>query len=343
MKFLDRAKVYVSSGDGGAGCVSFRREKFIPRGGPDGGDGGCGGDVVVECVASLNTLIDYRYRQHFRAGNGRPGMGRGCSGARGADAVLRVPEGTQIFAENETILLADLTRAGDRVVLARGGNGGYGNRRFKSSRDRAPRRANSGLAGQDFSIWLRLKSIADVGIVGLPNAGKSTLFNSFAGTTSRIGAYPFTTLHPVLGVLYEDIARRFTVVDIPGIIKDAHKGAGLGHRFLGHVERCRLLVHLVDAQQEDPLAIYRQLRGELEAYGRGIADKPEIIVLSKTDLVSAEMVRSHAGHLYEVCRMPPVLPLSAHSGEGMANFLGSVQKRLREQEDCVRRRESATA
>ena len=331
MKFLDRAKVHVSSGSGGAGCVSFRREKFIPMGGPDGGDGGRGGDVVVECVASLNTLIDYRYRQHFRAGGGRPGMGRGRSGARGADVVLQVPEGTQVFAEDETTLLADLTRAGERVLLARGGNGGHGNRRFKSSRERAPRRANPGLAGQEFSVWLRLKSIADVGLIGLPNAGKSTLFSTLGKARSRIGAYPFTTLHPVLGVLEAGLAERSVAVDIPGIIKDAHKGAGLGHRFLGHVERCRLLAHLVDGTRRDPAAAWRQLRDELRAYGRGVADKPEMTLLTKIDLLSAAALRDRVRRLEQACQ-GPVLAVSAHSGAGMEAFLRALRAPAPERE-----------
>ena len=320
MKFLDRAKVHVSSGGGGAGCVSFRREKFIPRGGPDGGDGGRGGDVIVECVAALNTLIDYRYRQHFRAGNGRPGMGRGRSGARGADVVLRVPQGTQIFTEDESTVLADLTRIGERVVLARGGNGGHGNRRFKSSREQSPRRANPGLAGWEFSIWLRLKSIADVGLIGLPNAGKSSLFGALGEAKSKIGAHPFTTLHPVLGVLNTSLSERSVAVDIPGIIEGAHKGAGLGHRFLGHVERCRLLVHLVDGAHTGPAAAYRRLRAELHAYGRGVADRPEIVLLSKIDLLSAETMRTRVQSLEHVCQ-GPVFPVSVHSGAGMEAFL----------------------
>lgn len=341
MKFLDRAKILVSSGAGGDGSVSFRREKYVPRGGPDGGDGGRGGNVVVMCVDSLNTLIDYRYCQHFRAGNGRQGMGRGRSGARGTDVVVRVPVGTQIFAEDEATLLADFTRAGESAILARGGNGGYGNRRFKSSRNRAPRRANRGLAGQEFSVWLRLKSIADVGIIGFPNAGKSTFFNTCVGASSKVGAYPFTTLHPVLGVLEYTTADRFIAVDIPGFIAGAHKGAGLGHRFLGHVERCQLLVHLLDSQQEEPAMVYRQLRDELEAYGSGLADKPEIIVLSKTDLVSAEVVRKHLQSVIEVSQVQRVISLSAHSGEGMENFMDELQETLRLRGRGMRERESA--
>ena len=328
MKFLDRAKVLVASGGGGAGCVSFRREKFIPKGGPDGGDGGRGGDVIVECVAALNTLIDYRYRQHFRAGRGNPGMGRGRSGARGADVVLRVPQGTQIFAEDETTLLADLTRIGERVVLAHGGNGGHGNRRFRSSRQQAPRRANPGLAGREFPIWLRLKSIADVGLVGLPNAGKSSLFGALGEAKSKVGAHPFTTLHPVLGVLNASLSERSIAVDIPGIIEGAHKGAGLGHRFLGHVERCRLLAHLVDGARDDPVAAYRCLRDELRAYGGGVADRAEMVLLSKIDLLSTPTMRARVRSLEEECQ-GAVFPVSVHSGAGMKAFLQGLYANLR--------------
>ena len=329
MKFLDRAKVHVSSGAGGAGCVSFRREKFVPFGGPDGGDGGMGGDVIVECVDSLNTLIDYRYQQHFCAGNGRAGSGRGRTGARGKDIVLKVPEGTQLFAEDENTLLADLTRVGERVTIARGGNGGYGNSRFKSSKDRAPRRANPGLSGQEFSVWLRLKSIADIGIVGLPNAGKSTLFSALGSGRSKVGAYPFTTLHPVLGTVRASLDERFVAVDIPGIIEGAHKGEGLGHRFLGHTERCRLLLHLVDGECKNVVEHYWKLRGELQAYGRGVAEKSELIVITKTDLLNADNVRKSIESLECVCASPPVLSLSVHSGEGMDIFSEELQKRLR--------------
>ena len=324
MKFLDRAKIHVSSGKGGGGCVSFRREKFVPLGGPDGGDGGRGGDVVVECVDSLNTLIDYRYRQHFRAGVGGNGMGRGRSGARGRDVVLRVPEGTQVFAEDETTLLADLTRIGARVILARGGNGGHGNRRFKSARRQAPRHANPGKDGQEFSVWLRLKSIADVGLIGLPNAGKSTLFGKLGTANSKIGAYPFTTLHPVLGVMRSNLSERRIAVDIPGLIEGAHQGAGLGHRFLGHVERCRLLAHLVDAAAADVSDNYRILRAELDAYGRGLADKSELLVLTKIDLLPQTEIDARRRRLEEASGKP-VFSLSARAGTGMEEFLRALE------------------
>src|SRR5499427_8512665 len=249
MKFLDQAKVYIRSGNGGAGCVSFRREKFIEFGGPDGGDGGRGGDVIAQCVDGLNTLIDYRYQQHFKAKTGGHGMGKNRSGAAGADIVLKVPKGTQIFDEDNETLLADLTEIGDRAILAKGGNGGFGNAHFKTSTNRAPRRANPGLAGEERTIWLRLKLIADAGLVGLPNAGKSTFLASVSAAKPKIADYPFTTLHPHLGVVSVD-DREFVLADIPGLIAGAHEGAGLGDRFLGHVERCRVLLHLVDGTCE---------------------------------------------------------------------------------------------
>jgi len=272
MKFLDEAKVYIRSGDGGAGAVSFRREKFIEFGGPDGGDGGRGGDVWAECVDGLNTLIDYRYQQHFKARTGTHGMGRNMAGGKGADVTLKVPVGTQIFDEDKETLIADLTHPGERVLLARGGNGGFGNAHFKSSTNQAPRRANPGLEGMERWIWLRLKLIADAGLVGLPNAGKSTFLAAVSSARPKIADYPFTTLHPGLGVVRVD-GREFVLADIPGLIEGAHEGVGLGDRFLGHVERCRVLLHLVDGTQEDPAEAYRVVRGELEAYGAGLDEK----------------------------------------------------------------------
>ena len=287
MKFLDQAKVYVRSGDGGAGCVSFRREKFIEFGGPDGGDGGRGGDVIVECVKGLNTLIDFRYQQHFKAKVGMHGMGKNRAGGRGADAVLRVPAGTQVFDEDGETLLADIRREGERVRLARGGNGGFGNAHFATSTNRAPRRANPGEAGQERTLILRLKLIADAGLVGLPNAGKSTLLASVSAAKPKIADYPFTTLHPGLGVVRVD-GRDFVLADIPGLIQGAHQGLGLGDRFLGHIERCRVLLHLVDATGANAAADYRTIRRELAAYGAGLGDKAEIVALSKVDAVDDE-------------------------------------------------------
>src|SRR6187549_2881032 len=280
MKFLDEAKVYIASGAGGNGCVSFRREKFIEFGGPNGGDGGSGGDVVVEAVTGLNTLIDYRYQQHFKAQRGGNGMGKDRTGGRGADAVLKVPVGTQVLEEDGETLLADLTDVGQRVVIAQGGNGGFGNAHFKTSTNRAPRHANPGQPGEERTIRLRLKLIADAGLVGLPNAGKSTFLAAVSAAKPKIADYPFTTLHPQLGVFAVD-GREFVMADIPGLIEGAHEGAGLGDRFLGHVERCRALLHLVDGTCEHAGKAYKTVRAELEAYDQGLADKTEIVALNK--------------------------------------------------------------
>jgi GTP-binding protein len=288
MKFLDEAKVYIRSGDGGNGCVSFRREKFIEFGGPNGGDGGRGGDVIVEAVGGLNTLIDYRYQQHFTAQNGRPGMGKDRHGANGKDILMKVPAGTQIYEEDGETLLADLEKVGERVVLAKGGNGGFGNAYFKSSTNRAPRRANPGLPGEERTIRLRLKLIADAGIVGLPNAGKSTFLAAVSAAKPKIADYPFTTLHPQLGVVRVD-NRELVLADIPGLIENAHEGAGLGDRFLGHVERCRVLLHLVDGTDEHAGEAYKTVRHELDAYGHGLAGKPEIVALNKTDALTPRL------------------------------------------------------
>src|ERR1700758_1808857 len=290
MKFLDEAKIYIRSGDGGNGCVSFRREKFIEFGGPNGGDGGKGGDVMAEAVHGLNTLIDYRYQQHFKAKNGRAGMGKDRHGANGGDIVLKVPAGTQIYEEDGETLLADLTRVGERVTLARGGNGGFGNAHFKSSTNRAPRHANPGQAGEERAIRLRLKLIADAGIVGLPNAGKSTFLAAVSAAKPKIADYPFTTLNPQLGVASID-GRELVLADIPGLIAGAHEGAGLGDRFLGHIERCRVLLHLVDGTGEHAGKAYKTVREELVAYGHGLAEKPEIVALNKTDAMSAEAMK----------------------------------------------------
>ncbi|MFC3690650.1 GTPase ObgE [Chenggangzhangella methanolivorans] len=319
MKFLDQAKVYVRSGDGGAGCVSFRREKFIEFGGPNGGDGGRGGDVVVECVAGLNTLIDYRFKQHFKAQTGVHGMGKNRTGANGADAVLKVPVGTQIFDEDEETLLADLTEVGQSIVLAKGGNGGFGNAYFKTSTNQAPRRANPGLPGDERWIWLRLKLIADAGLVGLPNAGKSTFLAAVSAAKPKIADYPFTTLEPNLGVVGVD-GREFVMADIPGLIEGAHEGVGLGDRFLGHVERCRVLLHLVDGTCEHAGQAYKVVRGELEAYGGGLSDKPEIVALSKADSLSPELRKEQLARLKRAAKKTPVV-LSALSGEDVPETL----------------------
>jgi GTPase len=336
MKFLDQAKVYIRSGDGGAGCLSFRREKFIEFGGPDGGDGGRGGDVVAACVDGLNTLIDYRYQQHFKAKTGGHGMGKNRSGAAGADAVLKVPKGTQIFDEDNETLLADLTEIGERAVLARGGNGGFGNAHFKSSTNRAPRRANPGLPGEERTIWLRLKLIADAGLVGLPNAGKSTFLASVSAARPKIADYPFTTLHPQLGVVAID-GREFVLADIPGLIEGAHEGAGLGDRFLGHVERCRVLLHLVDGTCDHAGKAYRTVRNELVAYGHGLTEKREVVALNKADALTPEELKLQKARLQRAAKMTPLV-LSAATQNGVPEVLRAL---LRVIDAATDRREEA--
>ena len=322
MKFLDQAKVYIRSGDGGAGSMSFRREKFIEFGGPDGGDGGRGGDVWVEAVDGLNTLIDYRYQQHFRAKTGVHGMGRNMTGAKGADVTLKVPAGTQVYEEDNETLIADLTVVGQRVRLAEGGNGGFGNQHFKTSTNQAPRRANPGLPGQEMTIWLRLKLIADAGLVGLPNAGKSTYLATVTAAKPKIADYPFTTLHPGLGVARID-GREFVLADIPGLIEGAHEGVGIGDRFLGHVERTRVLLHLVSAQEESAGKAYKTVRAELEAYGNGLADKPEIVALSQVDTLDAATRKKKVASLKRASGRAPIL-LSAVTREGVEETLRAL-------------------
>jgi GTP-binding protein len=348
MKFLDSARVYVRSGDGGAGCVSFRREKFIEFGGPDGGDGGRGGDVVVECAAGLNTLIDFRYQQHFKARTGMHGMGKKRAGGRGADAVLKVPVGTQVFDEESGAMLADLEREGERVVVARGGNGGFGNAHFATSTNQAPRRANPGQEGIERTLVLRLKLIADAGLVGLPNAGKSTFLAAVSAAKPKIADYPFTTLHPGLGVVRID-GRDFVLADIPGLIEGAHEGHGLGDRFLGHLERCSALVHLVDATGANAGADYRAIRRELAAYGEGLGDKTEIVALSKVDAVDDETLTKQAERLKRAMRGfgPPVaegekrarpIMLSAVARTGVTETLRATMAAIE-----AKRAEDATA
>jgi GTPase len=326
MKFLDQAKIYVASGNGGAGCVSFRREKFIEFGGPDGGDGGKGGDVWVECVDNLNTLIDYRYRQHFRAQHGRGGMGKNRAGASGADVVIKVPPGTEVLTEDQATSLASLLRAGDRTRIARGGNGGFGNAHFKSATNQAPRRANPGEPGEELTVWLRLKLIADAGIIGLPNAGKSTFLAAVSAAKPKIAGYPFTTLYPNLGVV-ETPSLNFVLADIPGLIEGAHGGAGLGTRFLGHVERCRVLLHLVDVTDADIASAYRTVRAELKAYGAGLARKREIVALSKCDALDEATLAAKVAELKAVSRKKPLL-LSAVSGRGMNEARATLAREL---------------
>jgi GTP-binding protein len=327
MKFLDQCKIYIRSGDGGAGAVSFRREKFIEYGGPDGGDGGRGGDVWVEAVEGLNTLIDYRYHQHFKAKTGVHGMGRNRSGANGADVVLKVPVGTEVLEEDKETLIADLTELGARVRLAEGGNGGFGNTHFKGPVNQAPRRANPGLEGQEKWIWLRLKLIADVGLVGLPNAGKSTLLAAVSAATPKIADYPFTTLTPNLGVVDLSRDRRFVIADVPGLIEGASEGLGLGVRFLGHLERTAVLIHLLDATQDDPAEAWRTIRGELQAYGEGLEAKPELVALNKIDALDLETRAAKAKALSGAIGAKPYL-ISGVSGEGVQALLTAAHKRI---------------
>lgn len=327
MKFLDQAKIFVRSGDGGAGSVSFRREKFIEFGGPDGGDGGKGGDVWFECVEGLNTLIDYRYQQHFRAATGGHGMGRNRAGANGDDVVLKVPPGTQVLAEDQETLLADLTEPGQKKMLLKGGNGGFGNAHFKSATNQAPRRANPGQLGEEMWIWLRLKLIADAGLVGLPNAGKSTFLATVTSAKPKIADYPFTTLHPNLGVVRAGDGE-FVLADIPGLIEGASEGAGLGTRFLGHVERTRVLLHLVDATSEDVAGDYRTVRRELKAYGADLPAKKEIVALSKCDALDSAAIEEKAEQLRKAARKKPLI-LSAVSGLGVDEALHALAREIR--------------
>ena len=328
MKFLDEAKVYVRSGDGGAGCVAFRREKFIEFGGPNGGDGGRGGDVWVECVDGLNTLIDYRYQQHFKAKKGDHGMGSNRHGANGADVVLKVPAGTEIIAEDGETLIADMTHIGQRVRLAKGGNGGFGNAYFTTSTNRAPKHANPGLEGHEQWIWLRLKLIADAGLVGLPNAGKSTFLATVTAARPKIADYPFTTLHPGLGVVRSD-EREFVLADIPGLIEGAHDGVGLGDKFLAHVERCRVLLHLVEATSEHAGKTYKLVRKELEAYGNGLADKHEIVALSKSDAVDPDTLKEQIARLKRASKAKPLI-LSSATGLGVQDALRAITREMME-------------
>src|SRR3954447_15085662 len=321
MKFLDEAKVYIRSGDGGNGCVAFRREKFIEFGGPSGGNGGRGGDVVIEVVDGLNTLIDYRYQQHFKAPKGTNGMGKDRHGANGKPIVLKVPVGTQIFDEDRETLIHDFTKLGETFILAKGGNGGVGNAHFKSPTNRAPRNANPGQLGEERWIWLRLKLIADAGLVGLPNAGKSTFLAAVSAAKPKIADYPFTTLHPQLGVVSAG-GREFVLADIPGLIEGAHEGAGLGDRFLGHVERCRVLLHLVDATCEHAGKAYKTVRHELEAYGH-LDDKIEIVALNKIDAVTPDELKKQKDRLKRATKTTPLL-MSGATGTGVREALQAL-------------------
>ncbi len=334
MKFLDRTKIYVQSGAGGAGCVSFRREKFIEFGGPNGGDGGRGGHVWAEAVDNLNTLIDYRYQQHFKARTGRPGEGSNRTGADADDVVIKVPVGTQLFEEDEETLIADLDAPGERVLLAKGGNGGFGNARFKSSTNQAPRRANPGQPGEQRTIWLRLKLIADVGLVGLPNAGKSTFLAAVSAAKPKIADYPFTTLHPNLGVVRVGEGQSFVLADIPGLIEGAHEGVGIGDRFLGHIERCAALLHLVDGTADDVAHAYRIVRSELSAYGAGLENKEEILALNKVDALSPEETEAKLASL-KAASGSAVHAVSGASGAGVAALTGRLMTLARAARDAA--------
>jgi GTP-binding protein len=322
MHFLDQAKIFIRSGAGGPGAVGFRREKFVEYGGPDGGDGGKGGDVVFEAVDGLNTLIDFRYTQHFRAERGHGGSGSNRTGAGGDDLLIKVPVGTQILSDDKEHVLADFTEVGQRIVLLRGGDGGRGNASYKTSTNRAPRQHGTGWPGEEMWVWLRLKLLADVGLVGLPNAGKSTFLNAVSNANAKVGDYPFTTLHPKLGVVRHR-GREFVMADIPGLIEGAADGAGIGDRFLGHVERCRVLLHLVDANNEDVAEAYRIVRDELDAYGAGLEDKAEVIGLSKGDTIDSELAEALSDELEGEAGIRP-LPVSAASGAGVEAVLDAL-------------------
>jgi len=322
MKFLDQAKIYVSSGKGGNGCISFRREKFIEFGGPNGGNGGRGGDVWVVAVENLNTLIDYRYQQHINAESGEHGMGKEMSGANGEDAIIRVPVGTQVFEEDNETLICDLESPGARYLLLRGGNGGFGNAHFKTSTNQAPRRANPGQPGEERTFWLRLKLIADIGLIGLPNAGKSTFLSRVSAARPKIADYPFTTLYPQLGMVRAGEID-FVIADLPGLIEGAHEGAGLGTRFLGHAERCAAILHIIDGTQTGIVRAYRTIRGELESYGHGLAEKPELLVLNKTDALDADAL-SRKRRALEKASGTKAHTMSGVSGAGVADVLHAL-------------------
>jgi len=339
MKFLDEAKIYIRSGDGGNGCVSFRREKFIPDGGPDGGNGGRGGDVIAQCIGGLNTLIDFRYQQHFKAKKGQHGMGSNCTGQSADDLIIPLPVGTQIFTDDKETLIADLTAPGQRVILAEGGKGGLGNQCFKSSTNQAPRTATPGIEGQEQWLWLRLKLMSDAGLLGLPNAGKSTFLAAVSRAKPKIADYPFTTLAPQLGVVYTG-GKEFVLADIPGLIEGAHEGVGLGLKFLGHVERAGILLHLVDGTQEEVGEAYKTIRRELKAYSAELSQTPELVALSKCDALSDEEIKEKSQALKKASRKK-VWPISAVSGQGVQEVLREMLKVIeaKRQENAAPERE----
>ena len=326
MKFLDEAKIFIKSGDGGAGCTSFRREKFIEFGGPNGGDGGRGGSIIFESTANQNTLIDFRYHQHFKAEKGHHGMGSSRIGHSGKDLVIKIPVGTQVFAEDKKTLLADFTEDGHREVFLKGGDGGFGNEHYKSSTNRAPRKSTPGWPGEEMWVWLRLKLIADVGLVGLPNAGKSTFLSVVSRAKPKIADYPFTTLVPNLGVVYVH-DKEFVVADVPGLIEGAHEGVGLGTRFLGHVERCKAILHLIDGTQDDVESAYKTIHQELEKYGQGLDEKPELIALNKCDALTKDVIKKKQESL-EALTGKKVYPLSSQSRLGLEQVLDLLLKSL---------------
>lgn len=330
MKFLDEAKIYVKSGDGGSGCVAFRREKFIDMGGPNGGNGGKGGDIIFECVDALNTLIDFRYTQHFRAQKGRHGSGKDRSGANGTDCIIRVPVGTQILDEDQETVLADMTSVGLKIYFLKGGDGGFGNAHYKSATNQAPRKSTPGWPGEERAVWLRLKLIADAGIVGLPNAGKSTFLAACSAAKPKIADYPFTTIHPNLGVVRVDNID-FVLADIPGLIEGAHEGHGLGTRFLGHVERTATLLHLIDSTQDDIVGAYNTIRDELEAYGHGLAEKHEVIALNKVDAIGLDLAKDQAKALQkQLGKNVKIHLISGVSGEGVRDVLFAMAGPIQE-------------
>ena len=304
MQFLDQAKIYLKSGNGGNGCVSFRREKYVEFGGPDGGSGGKGGDIIFECCENLNTLIDFRYKQHFKAKKGADGAGKNCNGAKGRDMIIKVPIGTQIISDlDKKTVIKDLTTAGEKIIFLKGGNGGFGNTHFKNSIEQAPRKANPGIEGEEIWVWLRLKILADIGIVGMPNAGKSSLLSSITNAKPKIGNYPYTTLTPQLGIIKGD-KQDIIISDIPGLIKDAHKGVGIGTRFLGHIERCKMLMHVIDAKSKDPIESFNSIQKELKEYGNELMKKKQIIIISKIDLINKKDLEKILQNIKKYTNMP---------------------------------------
>lgn len=334
MKFIDQCKIFLASGQGGDGSCSFRREKFVEYGGPDGGDGGRGGHVFIECVPGLNTLIDYRYKQHFRGGRGHHGMGRNRTGAAGDDIVLKVPQGTQILSDDRETVLADLVEPGQKIMLLKGGDGGKGNAHFKTATNRAPRKIIPGFPGEDLWIWLRLKLLADAGLLGLPNAGKSTFLNRVTNASAKVGDYPFTTLKPQLGVVSHK-GQEFVLADIPGLIAGAAEGVGIGDRFLGHIERCRVLLHLVDGACPSPTDAYRTVRTELDSYGGGLDQKPEVVALTKVDTMTARQRTARLRALETACGQP-VIALSSATGEGLAACLDRLLEAVQQSRGAPR-------